>query len=85
MATPSEMEAAAEKAATQLPTLKTAEDVAEWIRKNFMTAGYGHLCRRLLKHFKPSLPEIDKKATPKPSVFSDRDDIPPHELMEMIN
>ncbi len=49
---PSQMNAAAEQAALELESLRTALDVAEWFSRWTMSAGYKRLSRKLLAHYK---------------------------------
>jgi hypothetical protein len=43
-----DMEAAANDAAKELPMTGTAEDLAKWIAKWYLKAGYKRLCRLAL-------------------------------------
>jgi hypothetical protein len=45
------MEAAAAEAAKELPTTGTAQQLADWIAKWYMQAGYKRLCRLILQAF----------------------------------
>lgn len=47
-----EMDAAAKLAAEELKKLKTAEEVAAWMKRHYMKAGYKRLSRELMAHFK---------------------------------
>ena len=47
-----QMDADAVIAAEDLKTCKTAEDVAKWMKKHYMKAGYKRLSRELMKFYK---------------------------------
>jgi len=47
-----EMDAAGKLAAEDLKKVKTAEDVAKWMKANYMKAGYKRLSRELMAFFK---------------------------------
>ena len=47
-----EMDEASKLAAEELAKVKTAEDVAAWMKRNYMKAGYKRLSRELMKFFK---------------------------------
>jgi hypothetical protein len=44
------MDEEADKAAVEIPNLKTAKDVAEWFEKWTMKAGYKRLARRFMAY-----------------------------------
>lgn len=46
-----EMDAALEKARVEIPSLKDAQDVAKWIAKWYLTAGYKRLNRALMQYY----------------------------------
>jgi hypothetical protein len=45
------MDKAAEVAAKTIPTTGSAKDLADWLAKNYMAAGYKRLCRVILQAF----------------------------------
>ena len=45
------MDAAAAKAATEIPIAGTAQQLADWLAKWYMSAGYKRLCQIVLKAF----------------------------------
>lgn len=47
-----EMDAAAKAAAEELKKVKTAEEVAAWMKRWYMKAGYKRLSRELMAFFK---------------------------------
>ncbi len=66
-------DAAAAEAAKQLPTLKTAKQLAEWWHDHLMTAGHKRLHRVVTKHYglssfskKAAKPDPDPKAHVEP-------------------
>lgn len=46
-----EMDAAGKVAAEELKKIKTAEEVAAWMKRHYMKAGYKRLSRELMKFF----------------------------------
>ena len=46
-----EMEAAANEAAKEIPQLKEAQDVAKWLKKWYLKAGYKRLNRILMQYY----------------------------------
>ena len=47
-----EMDAAGKLAAEELKKIKTAEEVAAWMKRHYMKAGYKRLSRELMAFFK---------------------------------
>ena len=47
-----QMDDAAKEAASELANVKTAKEVAAWMKKWYMKAGYKRLSRELMNHFK---------------------------------
>ncbi len=46
-----EMDAAGKLAAEELKEIKTAEEVAAWMKRHYLKAGYKRLSRELMKFF----------------------------------